>query len=636
MKTKNNPYKKCLVTVLICLVLSSTSCTEYLDKAPESSITDREVFGNFTSFNGWVEEMYYCMANYHQRLAGNWFFTFNMTDMMQNTPILWDDGDYWDQRFLYGEIWATSGQDDVMSKFVWQLAWYAIRKANIGLQNLELMEGTQEEKDLIKGQCLYFRAFYHLELIQFWGGLPYVDRVISADEVIRIPRLTYIETAKKIAEDFQAAAELLPLTWTQTQTAVANETAEIRITKIHALAYLGKNLLYAASPMMNEVSTGKNEYDAELCRQAADALHEVIHLSKNDPNCPFILETWNNWPEIFAMKAVNRHDRSGHREVIQNQQIYQPEYYRWTTSRAASPVQADMDNDKVETPTHNYVKYYHMAANGLPVEDPLSGYDANDPWRGREPRFYNDIIYDGVQIIEHVDEANAKAVANKYARLHNEGLHRHGTTAASGVNGSVTGYLYRKFLPFGSSKFDGAEFHYSIYHPRMRMADVWLMYAEAMYYGHGSATARAGFPTADYTAQEAVETIRARAQLPPLPDKYYAGGNVPLYNFQETIIRERAVELAFEGLRWFDLRRWNIAHETKYKEKWGVNFDVVNDAEMDEQEKGNVKPGGAKRQWQNFQEVLLYTRTFEKKHRWIPFQPKFVNLYEEFNQNPGW
>ncbi|MDR1667252.1 MAG: RagB/SusD family nutrient uptake outer membrane protein [Bacteroidales bacterium] len=601
MKIKNYPA---ICGMILSLAVAMAACTDYLDKAPESDISEKEVFGNFISYQGWVEEMAICMSNYHQILSGNLYYTFNITEIMQDVPVLWDDGNYWNYSFLgagssYLELGTTWG---TMSKFAWPLAWYAIRKANTGLQNLELMQGTQEEKDLLKGQCLYYRAFYHLELMQFFGGLPYIDRALAVEDSLTIPRLSYAETAKRVAEDFSAAAELLPLNWANTYTLAAG-TNRGRPTKVSALAYKGKNLLYAASPMMNESSTGVNAYDPELCRQAAEAFDEVIRLCEQAGSA-FYLETWANWPSIFVKVSASGEDLPGGAEVLQHQTIYENWYVNFTTQRAQLPVQFGSGNTRVESPTHNFIKYYHMA-NGLPIDDPASGYDPNDPWTNREPRFYNDIVYEGARML---NTATGSWAQYEFAHLHNNGEFRHGTNA--NYRGSVTGYLDRRYVPVGAGTADGIA--YQAYEPRLRLADVYLMYAEAVFHGYGSANDR--YPGANYTAQEAIEKIRERAQLQPLPAQYYAAGN-----FMETLIRERAVEMAFEGLRWFDLRRWNIAGEEKYRQKTGVNFDIDADG----------KPV-------NIRETLLTTRVFEKKHNWLPFPVKDTKIYPGWYQNPGW
>ena len=87
----------------------------------------------------------------------------------------------------------------------------------------------------------------------------------------------------------------------------------------------------------------------------------------------------------------------------------------------------------------------------------------------------------------------------------------------------------------------------------------------------------------------------------------------------ETLIRERAVELAFEGHRWHDLRRWNLAGELKYRQKTAIDYDLDTN--------GNPI---------NIKERVVVTRVFEKKHNWIPFQQQFTKIHEGFAQNPGW
>lgn len=603
MKNIIKQYKLSFIIVVLLMGLSLGSCEEYLDKAPEASISEKDVFGNFNSFQGFVEEMYNCIADPHKALAGNIYHNMLMADeVLSNAPLFWDDGDYWfDQsRFLTGSVNTGVG---TMSKRIWPLAWYAIRKANLGLSKLELMtDATQEERDLIKGQCLFFRGFFHLELMGFYGGLPYIDRMLSSTEELTIPRLSYKETALKVAKDLEDAAKLLPVKWDDTTVGkVTLGNNGVRISKIHALSFLGKNLLYAASPMMNESSTGNATFDTELCKQAAQAFAEVIKLC-NETGA-YKLQTWATWTDNFWVWSPSNNVRSGGTEVIMNQMIYDVGYTRWTTVRSNSPVQFGAGNNKVEVPTHNYVKNYGMA-NGLPLEDLESGYNPADPWSGRDPRFYVDIVYDGNLMVT----SNASAgLPDKYALLYNGGRHKGGT------QGSVTGYFVKKFTPLGCNPWDNKWGSFQAYEPRMRLADIYLMYAEAALWGYGSAVGTV--PGSNLTAEQAFNTIRNRAQLPNISSKYTATKEL----FMGEIIRERAVELAFEGQRWFDLRRWNLNGDPKYLYKTAIDFDRA----------PNGKPI-------NMQERVVVTRVVEKKHNWVPFTVSYTKLYKEWPQNPGW
>jgi hypothetical protein len=421
----------------------------------------------------------------------------------------------------------------------------------------------------------------------------------SADD-LKLPRLSYRETALKAAQDFEAAAELLPLDWDQT--VVGKRTLgdnRQRINKIHALGYLGKDLLYAASPMMNEESTGHNSYDAELCKQAADVFGKAIDLC--DKTGVYKLQSWNNWTDNFWVWSPSNTKNSGGTEVIMNPTVYDRGRVRWSTVCGTLPTQFGGGYAGVEVPAHNFVKNYAMA-NGLPIGDPESGYNPNDPWVGREPRFYSDIIVDGDQMVKSTAGGN-----NRFAQLYNGGFHR----ATTG--GSISGYYYKRFSPIGCNPWDKGWNNFQAYVPYLRLADVYLMYAEAVLQGYGSAASSS--TVLSLTAESAVNRIRNRAQLPNLVSKYTATKEA----FMGEIIRERAVELAYEAHRFCDLRRWNLNGEMEYREKTAIDFDRGIDG----------KPI-------NLQERIIITRIVEKKHNWLPLPLSNTNLYPEFPQNPGW
>jgi hypothetical protein len=304
MKNIFEKYKLSMLCSILLTGLVLGACEEYLDKAPEASITEQDVYGNFVSFQGFVEQMYECITDPHKNLCAVYYNNMFLADeVLSNAPLMWDDGNYWtnQSRFLVADrtIQAMFEDHNSSKKRIFPMSWYAIRKANLGLAKLELMtDATQEERDFIKGQCLFFRAFFHFELMGFYGGLPYIDKVLSPSEELTLPRLTFKETALKAAKDFEDAAKLLPVNWDDTQAGKPTlGDNHVRITKIHALSYLGKNLLYAASPMMNESSGGSATYDAELCKQAAQAFSQAIKTC-NETGA-YKLQSWETWTDNF-------------------------------------------------------------------------------------------------------------------------------------------------------------------------------------------------------------------------------------------------------------------------------------------------------------------------------------------------
>jgi hypothetical protein len=353
--------------------------------------------------------------------------------------------------------------------------------------------------------------------------------------------------------------------------------------------------------MMNQESTGSATYDQELCKQAADAFARVLKISSEpggSGDAHYKLLTWDKWSEnVFTIANPRRHP--GYPEWLVGPPSYN-ESSRWSLVNMFIPTPLGGEAG-ISSPAANYVNYFGMA-NGLPIDAAGSGYTIADPWTNRDPRFYKSITYDGVRLIRGTSNANYR-----FANLFNGGNLRLDNTA------SRSGYLVRKFVTDGFNNTDNEWDNANIVVPYLRLADVYLMYAEAVLHGYG--TPQSSHP-GSLTAIEAVNKIRTRAGVPGVDARYTGSKDA----FMGELMRERAVELAFEGLRWHDLRRWNVADQMKYREKTVIDFDRGPDG----------KPI-------NLRERVVVTRVFEKpKHNWLPFPNGQVNLYPSFRQNPGW
>lgn len=598
--------KKYIISTIIAIMtlLWAVSCEDYLDKAPAADITEKDVFRNFTSFQGFVEQMYNCINDPDKGPWGTWRNYSFADENLNNYPYRFDSGNYWNsENYFYGTSVNVSSREPG-DRRIWEWSWYGIRVANQALAKIDeegLFQGTEEEKNHIKGQALFFRGWFYFEICRYWGGMPYINRVLDPTESLiteEFKRLNFQETAKLMAQDFRTAADLLPDHWDESGPGQATlGHNQDRINKFHALGYLGKSLLYAASPMMNEEATGNNAYNPELAAQAANAFGELLALA--DQTGIYKLQTWDTYTDIFYRLNWQR---SGGTEVIMNPTIYSRQRVRWSSVGHTIPSSLGLNSGQdADVPTHSYVQNFGMA-NGLPIDDPASGYNPDDPWTGREPRFYRIVVKDGDRI--HRDKAG-----DMYAELYNGGRHR------SQINPpSVTGYYWKKFVPLGPDFTTSVADALQAYVPYLRLADIYLMYAEAVLYSpNGSPNATSG--NYNMTAMEALNMIRNRAQLPDLDPKYTASNDL----FFEEIVRERAVELAMEGARFCDLRRWNRNGDPRYLDKTAIDFDRGTDG----------KPI-------NIKERLVVKRTVEKKHNWLPIQVKFTKQYEGFPQNPGW
>ena len=629
-------YKSaCLALALGCSLALTTSCTDYLDKSPESDVSPEAAFKNFKNFQGFTEELYLCIPDFSKSY---WTTCWNWGeddiqavgfDYLMGYKV--DQGDFWGWQQEY-DGWGAcfmdqgssflnpsdAGNNYRFSRGLWKAAWYGIRKANLGLENMDLMTAaTQEEKNTIKGQLLFFRGWLHFQLMQYFGGLPYIDHAIAADQPMTLPRETCQACAEKAAKDFREAAELLPIDWDKSS--VGRNTLGkngFRINKITALAYEGKSLLWAASPLVKNCDDKMNvngnastyDYDTNYAQQAAEALGELLALVETGQT-QYKLVDFADYSDLFYTWNKNMLPPGSTENILRDipADAWQNSHFGVFTEFGGSILTG---GKAASQPTANYVNYYGMK-NGLPLDDPESGFDPTHPWKNRDPRFYHDIVYDGVKVVEGAIEPDA----NRYANLYTGGTYR------DDINESRTGYLLYKFIPMIANNYDMGSTYNKLYIdvPYLRLADCYLMYAEACA-AVGGATAKA---KCSLTALDAVNKIRERAGVADVNAKFTVNKD----KFMDEVRRERAVELAFEGHRFNDLRRWLLLDKAPYNKKTSQEF--VRAGEFDPKNPQNTEVSG-------FKEKTILTRHFTSKHWWMPLKKKDTSIYPEMFQNPGW
>ncbi len=650
------------------LALGLTSCTDYLDKTPDSDVNPETAFKNFTNFQGFVEEIYNCIPN---KESCYWCTSFNWgEDEIMNTgggdthiTAHFDLGDYrhwYDEQDKGGQqSWLNRPGSNPTStdKFAHSLnghAWYCVRKANLGLQNLDKMtDATKEEKDFIKGQLLFFRAWWHHQQMEWWGGIPYIDRVLAADEEFNLPRLSFRECAEKCAEDYRAAADLLPDNWDNST--IGKKTLgknDLRITKVCALGYLGKVLLWAASPLNvvgAEMGASKNgdtyKYDADMARRAAEALGEAIaHIEAG--TTPYSLALYNyaeddasNRPgygiydHIAAKGSANNYSdifrttgqswrMPGSVEAIMRGPMPDINGSNWNFAKLWGPkVNNLVEHDAIiHMPTANYINYAYGMENGLPLDDPDSGFDPTHPFANRDPRFYHDIMFDGFKFL--LTASDDKEF--QYLQMYTGGNMVPTGNPARNADGSRTGYFCQKLVPHQCNKYDGM-YNWGgalqTYLPYMRVADIYLLYAEA-----GAAASGASFQAkCSVTAEGAINVLRDRVGAGHVASKFTGDQK----KFIDEVRRERACELAFEGFRWQDLQRWLLLTEYPFNIKTRQEFKRVGNYDFENQDPRYAEVTG-------WSETVIVERNLSTKHYLLPLKESEVYLYSEYPQNPGW
>ena len=621
-----------ILTVFFFSGFTFTSCTDYLDRDSDSVLSEEDAFKNFNNFQGFVEVMYNVIPDIAKH---NWVSSFNWGDdevittgngegLMGyaidggNYRSYIKKGDCFLDREWYVDQKPVGSSGARFDKALWGGSWYAIRQANIGLEALQkglLKDATQEERNFIEGQLYFFRAWFYFQLTTYWGGLPYIESVLASDAQFNLPRESYQENAEKMAADFQRAADLLPIDWDNTPAGSRTKgNNAFRPNKIWALSYLGKCLLYAGSPLMQNGGENDNRsYNADYCKRAADALGKVLTMVEGGQT-QYALVSFDKYSTLFYTKEQNWLMPGGTEAIMRSPTYGADSYWRQMNSYQLSYI---CDGDGIILcPAANYVNYFGMA-NGLPLNDSNSGFSNSQPWKDRDPRFYNNFIYDGVKMIKAPsDERKVYQYANLY-----EG----GNSSDNPSKTSRTGYFNYKFIPLGANK-DDSDYGYGkathLHLSWLRLAEVYLLYAEAAAQGYGSPTGKSS--TFTKNAIEAVNVIRERAGVSGVADSYTSD----LEKFMGEVRRERAVELAYEGHRFNDLRRWKLLTVYPYNIKTTQKFDRA--------EAFNPETNPKERKVVNFREEIVTQRNLSGKHYWLPFKTDDVTMYPEFNQNPGW
>ena len=640
------------------VTLFSASCTDYLDKSADSDVSADAAWQNYTNFQGFVEEIYNCIPD---KANCNWTVSFNWgEDEMLSTnangyvgPQL-DLGNFW--------AWQTAGMNwfyqsgnnststDRMSHSIWGHAWYCIRKANMGIANIDKMvNATQEQKNLILGQLYFFRAWWHFECMMYLGGLPYIDTVLDGTDVPHLKRLSFQECADSCAKDFRRAADRLPIDWDDTSTGQSTSGHnDRRINKIMALGYLGKVYLWSASPLMERgamIGAGDltYEYNIDRCKKAADALGELLKLVETGQT-QYALATFDykdiynhetvgdknsSYSGIFNTQNQSFHIPGGTETIFHGGIGSQPEAAIWRYGPSWGPINL-CEGDICHSPTANYINYAYGMANGLPIDDPESGFDPTHPFKDRDPRFYHDIVFDGIRYITSAFSAEEAPVyeAYRYANF------AENVTEGSYMmdnSGSRTGYLTQKLASKNHNKWDGGRDWgngTACEVPYMRLADIYLMYAEACAAVKGSNGASETYPT--LTAEGAINTLRDRVDAGHVNDKFLGDKNKN--KFMDEVRRERACELAFEGHRFCDLQRWLLLTEYPYNIKTKQVFNRVENLDWYKNPENDPKDAEVS----NWGEEVIVNRKYTVRNYWFPFFKKDVSIYEGFTQNPGW
>jgi hypothetical protein len=540
------------ILVIISITLFSlASCNDIFDATPKDAISETNVWEDEALIRAYVNASY--TNAYTQGL-------FRTTQIGHATDELHSiKGSVYYNIITRGEL--TADNISTVHSYLnnWADAYSLIREINLFFEKITDAPIDENAKEEMTGEMKFMRAFLYARLIWRYGGVPLITTVYGLDDDYTVTRDSYDNCVDFIVRELDEAIGMLPDQQIDDNLGKASADA--------ARALKSRVLLYAASPL-NNPSNDRAKWEA--ASNAAKALIDTRY-SLNDDYRNTFLE--HNSEIIFAR-------------------------YHTQSSELDLSLQVGRNGDNgwgSDSPTQNLVNDYEMTNGEMPLmEDgsvnPASGYDPNNPYANRDPRFYASILYDGSIWMGRETETFTPGGMDS------------GEGPIAAWNASQSGYYLKKFVPedippTGSSEYPTTPWI------MFRYAEILLNYAEAQF--------QLGY---EDVARRYVNEVRSRSGI-NMPDITVSGEAL-----EKKIQNERRIELVFEAHRYFDVRRWKIASETESKNIIGVNITKNND--------GNKT--------YNFEKNLI-TRNWNDRLYLLPIPRNEIDRsLNSLEQNPGY
>jgi len=419
-----------------------------------------------------------------------------------------------------------------------------IRKCNVFLKNegkLDISDyDIPENKSRWRGEAFLLRAYYAWELIKRYGPLPIMKNVIPQDfDFASMQRPSFADAVQSIMDDIDSALAEQGLKW---RIIISSESGSV--TRSMAYALKSEITLFAASPLWNpDNDISLWQIAARTNKEAIDSLeaHNYGLFNPDKYNYPGCISKYQDYffthPELSLNPPTNKEFIWGYNNIkgIWKNCGVPMKKADGVISAGMCPSQelvdayCTTDGKPILDLSKPYLDDEHLQPN---YNSSNSLYDPANPYKNRDPRLSSTIYCNG-------DNFNLKK-NNDPVWTYVGGNSEISTTS---VQYTRTGYYLRKYINWTSNKNtdnDGCE-------ERFRMSEVYLNYAEAELEANG-------------VTEEAIKyasKTRLRVGMPVFSD------NLSVEEFRQELRNERRVELAFEGHRFYDVRRWKVIDKTE-------------------------------------------------------------------------
>lgn len=518
--------------LIIALTALFVSCNDdFLDKSPLDKLSEDAVFNSAALAESYVNGLYTVLPDPFQEgnigcISDEGFFRYGGTSTRYIAS-----GNMTPTNVMYMDEGGEAHNTRTTTLNIWNRTYEYIYNMNYFIQyvNEKGSKISQEDKDRLLGEVYYLRAWAYYNLIQRYAGVPIIKTPHTLDGDFSVQRNSFDDCVDFILDDLKNAEGLVP---------AKSEAVLGRINKDVVLALRSRVTLIAASELFNdpkdpEGGIFKGKYDQNKWQRAFDAAKAIV--DRADVDGAYSLDNsyegyWKNpnSPELIWAKYFTNLGRKA-------QLYYSVVYFNgWT---AMNPTQAMMLD-------------YEMK-NGKKIFEEGSGYDEKHPFKNRDPRMYmtcavpfstygntdNEGYHENeLQLYLLYDNKTMDdfAAGKEHPEHTSKSKHLWHATNTAGIE------LNKWYIPTSVINEEDCG---SLLYPWFRLGEMYLNLAECALEIGDLKTCR------DY-----INKVRARADV-QMPEVTESSDE----DLRDRLVNERRVEMAFEFVRYFDLRRWKIA-----------------------------------------------------------------------------
>ena len=620
------------------LIWVLAACQDYLDVVPDNVPTVEHAFSNR---NEAEKALFTCYSFLPNEANPDYNPAFNSGDEVWTYwPMTEDYFSLDSYNIARGLQNRASPLMNYWDGFNGRSMWQGIRVCNIFIENIDNVPDIADyEKERWISEAQFLKAYFHWYLFRMYGPIPIADENIplTADpeevKVVRQPVDTVVNYIASLLDEAAAGDDFSGL-----PTKIDDRATELgRVTKVAALAIKARLLVTAASPLFNGNTDYRalvnpdgtqlfnDTFDPEKWNRAAEACREAIELAES---AGVALYTFSSAQvELNDAQKQEMTIRNAVTERWNNELIWgttndsSPSY--WIQLYACPQLDPNVTSLSLKgkfAPTLKMAELFYTA-NGVPIEedktwDYASRYELRSTSSedvgmqpnyqtvglhfGREPRFYASIAFDGSTWLMRNGTFNIQSKQGQHSSKRQSRIY------------SVTGYFTKKVVNWNLEATSSQVTVEPYPWPVMRLADLYLLYAEAL---NESGRSEEALPYINKIRERAglASVENAWGEFSTNPSKY-----ATVAGLRAIIHQERGIELAFEGSRFWDLRRWKRATRELNAPIYGW------DIEQETYEAYNRR-------------LVLFRQSFDNLRDYLwPIHEHALQINPNLVQNPGW